>query len=107
MPLEGISARKLVLEAARFNVITGYSGPDALELMRRFPKIDGGVVHSGIGEAAYKDLIDEAAKHNCFIVLLSPGGTAQHSEAEFHLPSHDPKELMDLLVSRITIPEEA
>jgi hypothetical protein len=34
---EGIPARKLILEAARHNVITGYNGKDALELLRRFP----------------------------------------------------------------------
>jgi hypothetical protein len=36
-----LSTRKLVLETAKFNVITVYSGREGLETLRRFPAIDG------------------------------------------------------------------
>ena len=39
-PPEGISARKLVLETAKHNVITAYSAHEGLELFHRFPAID-------------------------------------------------------------------
>jgi hypothetical protein len=99
MPHEGISARKLVLEAARYNVITGYDGSDALELLHRFPRIDGLIVHAGIGDREYERVIDEAAEHypSCMIILLSPGLTSRHALAKFHLSSHDPKQLLELL----------
>lgn len=107
MPHEGISARKLVLEAARYNVITGYSGSDALELLERFPRIDGLIVHSGIGDREFQKVIDEAAEKypDCMIILLSPGLTSMHEAAKFHLSSHDPKELLELLHERFGTPE--
>ena len=109
MPLEGISARKLVLEAARYNVITGYNADDAAELLRRFPKIDGMIVHTGIGnhEHSYKELIETAVRDNpkCFIVLLSPDRQAHHPAAKHSLSSHDPKELLDLLADQYKVPE--
>jgi hypothetical protein len=109
MPLEGISARKLVLEAARYNVITGYSADDALELIHRFPGVDGMIVHSeiGSGDGSYRRLIDQAIAANprCFVVLVSPDTTAQHRAAKFHLSSHDPKMLLDLLMENYPPPE--
>lgn len=106
MPHEGISARKLVLEAARYNVITGYSGDDALELLHRFPKIDGLIVHSGIGDREFERVIDDAIEHypNCMVVLLSPDSSAHHRAAKYHLSSHDPKQLLDLLQERFGKP---
>lgn len=108
MPLEGISSRKLVLEAARYNVITGYSADDTRELLQRFPAVDGMIVHSGIdGDGSYRELIDMALARNprCFIVLLSPDATAQHAGAKYHLSSHDPKQLLDLLREQYPPPE--
>ncbi len=111
MPLEGISARKLVLEAARYNVITGYSADDALELIKRFPRIDGMIVHSGIGDSdgSYRRLIDHAMEANpmCFVVLLSPDANTLHPDVKFHLSSHDPKQLLDLLLDKCPPPEHA
>lgn len=109
MPLEGISARKLVLEAARYNVITGYSAGDALELLQRFPAVDGMIVHASIGnsDGSYRQLIDHALSGNpkCFIVLLSPDAVTTHHGVKYHLSSHDPKMLLDLLIERVPPPE--
>ena len=109
MPNEGISARKLVLEAARYNVITGYSEGDAAELLKRFPAIDGMIVHSGIGgnDGSYRALIEKARSGNpkCFIVLLSPNATTTHPGVSYHLSSHDPKALLDLLMEQHPTPE--
>jgi len=109
MPLEGISARKLVLEAARYNVITGYSAGDALELIERFPKVDGMIVHAGLGDddGSYRELIDRALHANpkCFVVLLSPDAMSTHPGVKYHLSSHDPKQLLDLLLEQYPPPE--
>ena len=98
-----------MLEAARYNVITGYSVEDAAELLRRFPGVDGMIVHAGIGNNnhSYRDLIDTAVRDNpqCFIVVLSPDRNAHHPAAKFSLSSHDPKELLDLLADRFKVPE--
>ena len=108
-PGEGISARKLVLETALYNVITAYSGPGALQLLEKFPKVDAVVVHAGLGDKDCKDLIEVAAHRDSkrLVVLLSPAGTAHHAGAHFHLSSHDPKQLLDLLLERFPLPENA
>lgn len=101
-PPEGISARKLVLETALFNVITAYDGDDAMKLLEKFPNVDAIVVHSGLGEYAYTALIEAAlrTKPDRLIILISPGSTARHPKAEISLSSHDPKQLLDLVTQR-------
>jgi CheY-like chemotaxis protein len=44
-----ISTRKLVIETAKFNVLTAYSGEEAIETLKRFPAIDGIVLDAGVG----------------------------------------------------------
>ena len=43
-----ISTRKLVLETAKYNVITAYSCKEGLLMLRRFPGVDA-VVMTGVG----------------------------------------------------------
>ena len=106
-PQEGISARKLVLETALYNVITAYDGPGALELLEKFPNVDSVIVHSGLGERDYKRLIDMASttKPGRMIVLISPTPGAHHPAAQYHLSSHDPKQLLDLLLEHHPLPD--
>jgi len=108
-PEEGISARKLVLETALYNVITAYDGSDALQLLEKFPRVDAVIVHAGLGEKAYKQLIRSSAEANSerMIVLLSPNPTTGTDGAHFHLSSHDPKQLLDLLLNNFRLPENA
>src|SRR5580698_5783596 len=42
-----ISTRKLVIETAKFNVITAYSSKEGLETLARFPNVDGVVLNAG------------------------------------------------------------
>lgn len=106
-PAEGISARKLVLEAARYNVITAYKAKEAFEMLDLFPSVDGVIIHSGIGEHDYEEIINKAAAHkpDRLIVLVSPSQTASPAAAHYHLSSHDPKQLLDLLVERFGAPD--
>lgn len=103
-PDEGISARKLVLETALYNVITGYDGPGALELLAKFPNVDAVIVHSGLGEVKYRQLIERAVeKPDRLIILISPGDTARHPSAHHHLSSHDSKQLLEVVVDRFGV----
>jgi hypothetical protein len=57
-PEQAISARKLVLETAKFNVITAHSAREATELCRRFPSIDALIVHANnISSHSPEDLL--------------------------------------------------
>ena len=40
-----ISTRKLVIETAKFNVLSTYSGAELLETLRRFPNVDAAVLN--------------------------------------------------------------
>src|SRR5215472_2823761 len=44
-----ISSRKLVIETAKFNVITAYDGSEAIDCLKRFPKVDGVVINADMG----------------------------------------------------------
>jgi hypothetical protein len=39
-PGQALSTQKLLLETAKFNVLTAHSGPEALDLFHLFPKLD-------------------------------------------------------------------
>ena len=52
-----ISTRKLVIETAKFNVITAYSGLEAFDTVQRFPALSGAVVDGGIEDIPCADLV--------------------------------------------------
>jgi CheY-like chemotaxis protein len=37
---DGPSTRKLLLESAKHNVVTAYSGKESVEMYKRFPNVD-------------------------------------------------------------------
>ncbi len=47
---EGLSARKLVVETAKHNVLTTYNLRDGLDLLHRFPNVDMIMVHAHLLE---------------------------------------------------------
>ncbi len=94
---EGISARKLVLETARHNVITAYTAEIGLLLLQRFPKVDVVVVHALLKgrEELLKDIRRIAPELP--IVVASPRGDDAFAEANYVVPSHEPGALLQLL----------
>src|ERR1700712_589814 len=70
-----ISTRKLVIETAKFNVITAYSAQEALETFQRFPAIAGVVMDAGIRDMACCELTGKIKADNPklpVIVICSP-----------------------------------
>jgi hypothetical protein len=56
---EGISSRKLILETARHNVLTAYSGDGAVNLLQRFPNVDLAAIHTELpGEVSTRQFAD-------------------------------------------------
>jgi hypothetical protein len=51
-----ISTRKLVIETAKLNVLTAYSGQEALETFRRFPAVAGVVLDGGLDDLPFAEL---------------------------------------------------
>ena len=95
---EGVSARKLVVETAKHNVISAYGGREGLQLYDRFPKVDAIIIHSEISDMRCEDVARRvrAQDSKIPIVVLSPSGqTCSVRSVNETLPSHEPKALLD------------
>ncbi len=99
---EGISARKLILETARHNVITAYSGNSAIDLLRRFPNVDVAVLHTQLEDSQFTQVVREIKKirPDLPIVALSPVSDRHVEGVEHTLSSYDPQLLLHLLAER-------
>jgi len=94
-----ISTRKLVIETAKFNVITAYSGTEALEVFRRFPAVDGVVLDGGIDDISAEELTEElkAIQPKIPVVVIAFPGFDGCPRADFHLESFNPAKLLEIL----------
>ena len=99
---EGLSARKLVVETAKHNVITGYTMESGLHLLRRFPNVDAVLVHGMIVVKSPEILsaIREQAP-DVPIILAAPFGNMRSPHADFIIDSHNPQEILRLLTGEI------
>jgi DNA-binding response OmpR family regulator len=94
-----ISTRKLVIETAKFNVLTAYSGVEARETFERFPAINGVVLDAGLEDISCTEIVREIkAKQPKLpvIVIGSPNG-ADCAQADFWLDSFQPAKLLEIL----------
>jgi hypothetical protein len=97
---EGLSARKLVVETAKHNVLTAYTLPDGLDLLQRFPNVDVIMVHSRLLEQK-ADLLGEV-RRTCPgkpIILATPFAHDHRPEADYIVDSHKPHDLIRLFAS--------
>jgi DNA-binding response OmpR family regulator len=93
-----ISTRKLLIETAKMNVITAYSGVEALELFDRFPAVSGLVLDSSLGDVLAEVIVKEVKKRNPnmpIVVIESDEGTC--AGADFWVRSFDPAQLLEVL----------
>jgi hypothetical protein len=86
---EGLSARKLVVETAKHNVLTAYTLEDGLDLLHRFPKVDMIMVLSEVRRVCPGKPI----------ILATPYANDSRPEADFIVDSHRPHDLVALLGS--------
>ena len=108
---EGISARKLLLETARHNVITAYGGKIGLGLLRRFPNVDVAVVHTELADSAFDQTVIglKAISSRLPVIGITPITDRHASGADYMISSHDPQALLALLAERFdaaVAPEE-
>ena len=95
-PLEAISARKLVLETAKFNVITAYSLKAAEVLLRQFPAVSGVILHSDYECERPVRAVKKLNSRMAVIVLARHVGF-RCKGADYRISSHDPDALLQLL----------
>ncbi len=101
-----ISTRKLVIETAKLNVITAYSGGEALLMLERFPAVSGVVVDAGIEDMETNDLVRslKSARPELPVIVIAAPGFNGSSDADYQLDSFLPAKLLELL--RRLEPEE-
>ena len=94
-----ISTRKLIIETAKFNVITAYSGGEALETIERFPAIDGVVLDIGLRDMSACDVVQQVKQRHpqLPIIVICLPGSDECPEADHHLEFFDPASLLELL----------
>jgi CheY-like chemotaxis protein len=102
-----ISTRKLVLETAKYNVLTAYSAAEAIDTLRKFPLVDGAVVDSGMQDMPCADLVRNLRqiRSDLPIIAICPVAAPHCEGASKQLQSFDPKRLLDILEK--LVPEAA
>jgi hypothetical protein len=95
---EALSARKLVVETEKHNVLTAYNTRVGMDLLRRFPAVDAVFVHvhclherPGLLKEI-KDMVPSTP-----LIVASPSGMEIPPEADFVVDSHQPGVMVQLL----------
>jgi DNA-binding response OmpR family regulator len=96
-----ISTRKLVIETAKFNVITAYSGQEALDVFTRFPAVSGVVLDGGLDDVPCDELAlkIKQLQPKVPIIVISAPGFNECPHADYQLESFDPAKLLETLRS--------
>jgi hypothetical protein len=96
---EGLSARKLVLETAKHNVITAYNGKMGIQLLKRFPDVDAVVVHVDVQDIPFSGVVRQVREiqPNIPIIALSPIGSIALEGVNYVIPSHEPQAILKVL----------
>lgn len=104
-PSQALSIRKLVLETAKFNVLTAHSTREALDMFHLFPNISMAVLAVGSGVNC-----DEVAKYiksatdKVPVVFLHPQIAASCEYADHQVSSYEPEKLLELVRSLLGDP---
>jgi hypothetical protein len=95
---EALSARKLVVETAKHNVITAYNTAGGMDLLRRFPNVDAVFVHLHCLRE-HPRLLREIKKvvPKTPLIVACPLGIGAPPEADFVVDSHRPDAMVQLL----------
>jgi DNA-binding NtrC family response regulator len=100
-PDSALSTRKLVLEAAKFNVVTAHSLPEAQEATRLMaPGLAALVVTSTLGpenDCATLAKSFKETKPEAPVIYLSPTGFNQCHWADHQLSTYEPDKLLTLV----------
>jgi len=106
-PAQALSVRKLVLETAKYNVLTAHSTREALDIFFMFPNVSIIVL---VKDAAIEvDAIAKAIKEATTkipIIVLSPVPGHKSVCADHNLSSYEPEQLLSLIRSLAGDPRE-
>jgi CheY-like chemotaxis protein len=98
-----ISTRKLVIETAKFNVLTTYSALEAIDTLTAFPRLNGIVLDAGIRDMTCCDLVAKLKQADAKlpVIVISAPETHECPQADYQLESFEPGKLLALLQSLV------
>lgn len=107
-PIQAISVRKLVLETAKFNVLTAHSPEELLESVDLFPAISAIIVSQDESFDCEKTIaaVQKKLKKKIPIIAIVPGVAQRCEGADYHASSHEPEKLLELARSLLGDPRE-
>jgi DNA-binding NtrC family response regulator len=94
-----ISSRKLVIETAKFNVITAYSAHESIETLEQYPAICGAVLDASIQDIPCGILIKKlkAIKPELRVIVIYGPADENCPGADYQVKSLDPRTLLESL----------
>lgn len=97
-PEQALSARKLLLETFKFNVITAHSERETVDLLHLFPNVNALILHCGIENFDAENVIHvvKATTPELPVIALTPT-EREFAWADHVVQSHDPQELLELV----------
>jgi DNA-binding NtrC family response regulator len=99
-PGHALSTRKLVLETAKFNVITAHSWQEANDLFELFPRVTAVIVTNQVDERlSCADFVRRIKQRSpdMTIIGLTPNQAMQCDQADHWASTHEPHSLVDLV----------
>jgi response regulator RpfG family c-di-GMP phosphodiesterase len=105
---DSISTRKLVLETAKYNVLTAYSGAEAVEAFKLYPNVSGIVMNEAVTGMDCAALVKElrTIRPDVLLIVTSSRGTTDCVVADHQLDNFDPASLLTLLRKLVPNPLE-
>ena len=94
-----ISTRKLVIETAKFNVITAYSGVEAIATLKTYPSLNGVVVDAGNSENPFGEHVQLLKKIKPGLPVIPVRGPHQAAcdGCDYLIESFNPAALLERL----------
>ncbi len=94
-----ISTRKLVIETAKFNVITAYSGQEAVAMLEKFPAMDGVVMDADLQDMSCREAVQalRALQPGIPVIVVCSPRQNKCEGADHVLESFEPQKLLELL----------
>jgi DNA-binding NarL/FixJ family response regulator len=97
---EGLSARKLMLETKKYNVISAYLAEHAVQSFAAFPNVDAVVIHSEMRDLPWHEIVEQMrgiAKLKRLVVLTPHPDALTVHECDAVVSSYHPEELLSEL----------
>jgi DNA-binding response OmpR family regulator len=93
----GISSRKLLIETAKFNVITAYNGAEGLETLAAFPAVNVAVVDEHIEDIPCTELVQELKRRKPDLIVIVVGDQIRCKDADYYVEPFRPDKLLERL----------